>query len=137
MQEAKLHYENSAPLGGNPTHHMCSGDAGTDALQPYKEAERGYPDPASLDRIGGVLSCLISQPLRRGFLRNGGDAVGTKPAFVVRIGLAPYAGSWQMEREVVVAITDGRLDFGPWEQIFYGEFDGGRRKRVLVKIVGE
>ncbi len=41
-----------------------------------------------------------------------------------------------MGREVVVAITHGRLDFGPWEQIFYGEFDGGRRKRVLVKIVG-
>ena len=42
-----------------------------------------------------------------------------------------------MGREVVVAITQGRLDFGPWEQIFYGEFDGRRRKRVLVKIVGE
>jgi secondary thiamine-phosphate synthase enzyme len=42
-----------------------------------------------------------------------------------------------MGREVVVAITNGRLDFGPWEQIFYGEFDGGRRKRVLVKIIGE
>lgn len=42
-----------------------------------------------------------------------------------------------MGREVVVAITDGRLDFGPWEQIFYGEFDGLRRKRVLVKIIGE
>jgi secondary thiamine-phosphate synthase enzyme len=42
-----------------------------------------------------------------------------------------------MGREVVVAVTDGRLDFGPWEQIFYGEFDGGRRKRVLVKIIGE
>ena len=42
-----------------------------------------------------------------------------------------------MGREVVVAITSGRLDFGPWEQIFYGEFDGGRRKRVLVKIIGE
>jgi len=41
-----------------------------------------------------------------------------------------------MGREVVVAITDGRLDFGPWEQIFYGEFDGRRRKRVLVKIIG-
>ena len=41
-----------------------------------------------------------------------------------------------MGREVVVAITDGRLDFGPWEQIFYGEFDGGRRKRVLLKIIG-
>ena len=40
-----------------------------------------------------------------------------------------------MGREVVVAITGGRLDFGPWEQIFYGEFDGGRRKRVLVKII--
>ena len=42
-----------------------------------------------------------------------------------------------MGREVVVAITDGKLDFGPWEQIFYGEFDGCRRKRVLVKIIGE
>lgn len=42
-----------------------------------------------------------------------------------------------MGREVVVAITGGHLDFGPWEQIFYGEFDGGRRKRVLVKIIGE
>jgi secondary thiamine-phosphate synthase enzyme len=42
-----------------------------------------------------------------------------------------------MGREVVVAITDGRLDFGPWEQIFYGEFDGMRDKRVLVKIIGE
>ena len=40
-------------------------------------------------------------------------------------------------REVVVAVTGGRLDFGPWEQIFYGEFDGGRRKRALVKIIGE
>ncbi len=42
-----------------------------------------------------------------------------------------------MGREVVVAVTKGKLDFGPWEQIFYGEFDGRRRKRVLVKIVGE
>ena len=42
-----------------------------------------------------------------------------------------------MGREVVVAVTDGRLDFGPWEQIFYGEFDGRRRKRVLIKIIGE
>jgi secondary thiamine-phosphate synthase enzyme len=69
--------------------------------------------------------------------------------------LAPYARSrWQhnetgednadahlkrqiMGREVVVAVTNARLDFGPWEQIFYGEFDGRRRKRVLVKIIGE
>ena len=42
-----------------------------------------------------------------------------------------------MGREVVVAITGGALDFGPWEQIFYGEFDGRRRKRVLIKIIGE
>jgi secondary thiamine-phosphate synthase enzyme len=42
-----------------------------------------------------------------------------------------------MGREVVVAITNGKLDFGPWEQIFYGEFDGGRPKRVLVKVIGE
>jgi len=42
-----------------------------------------------------------------------------------------------MGREVVVAVTGGRLDFGPWERIFYGEFDGRRRKRVLVKVIGE
>ena len=42
-----------------------------------------------------------------------------------------------MGREVVVAVTEGRLDFGPWEQIFYGEFDGRRAKRVLVKVLGE
>lgn len=42
-----------------------------------------------------------------------------------------------MGRETVVAITNGELDFGPWEQIFYGEFDGQRRKRVLIKIIGE
>jgi secondary thiamine-phosphate synthase enzyme len=42
-----------------------------------------------------------------------------------------------MGREVLVAVTNGRLDFGPWEQIFYGEFDGKRKKRVLVKIIGE
>lgn len=42
-----------------------------------------------------------------------------------------------MGREVVVAVTEGQLDFGPWEQIFYGEFDGKRKKRVLVKIIGE
>lgn len=42
-----------------------------------------------------------------------------------------------MSREVVIAITNGKLDFGPWEQIFYGEFDGRRNKRVLVKVIGE
>ena len=42
-----------------------------------------------------------------------------------------------MGREVVIAVTEGRFDFGPWEQIFYGEFDGKRRKRVLVKIIGD
>ncbi|MDD4059854.1 MAG: YjbQ family protein [Kiritimatiellae bacterium] len=42
-----------------------------------------------------------------------------------------------MGREVVVAVTEGRLDFGPWEQIFYGEFDGRRPKRILIKIIGE
>jgi len=70
--------------------------------------------------------------------------------------LAPHEPTWQyrhnltgednadghlkrqvMGREVVVAISEGRLDFGPWEQIFYGEFDGRRRKRVLIKIIGE
>ena len=43
----------------------------------------------------------------------------------------------EIGREVVVAVTEGKMDFGPWEQIFYGEFDGKRRKRVLVKIIGE
>ena len=42
-----------------------------------------------------------------------------------------------MGREVVIAVTEGKLDFGPWEQVFYGEFDGRRRKRVLVKVIGE
>jgi secondary thiamine-phosphate synthase enzyme len=42
-----------------------------------------------------------------------------------------------MGREVVVAVTDGKLDFGPWEQIFYGEFDGRRAKRIMIKIIGE
>ena len=42
-----------------------------------------------------------------------------------------------MGREVVIAVTEGKLDFGPWEQIFYGEFDGKRKKRVLIKIIGE
>ena len=42
-----------------------------------------------------------------------------------------------MGREVVIAVTDAKLDFGPWEQVFYGEFDGQRRKRVLIKIIGE
>ncbi|MEK6895645.1 MAG: secondary thiamine-phosphate synthase enzyme YjbQ [Nanoarchaeota archaeon] len=50
-----------------------------------------------------------------------------------------YAHLWRtvMGREVVCAITKGKLDFGPWEQIFYGEFDGQRKKRVLIKIIGE
>jgi secondary thiamine-phosphate synthase enzyme len=55
--------------------------------------------------------------------------------------LCPYEPASQKRqlfgREVVVAITAGKLDFGPWEQIFYGEFDGKRRKRVLVKVIGE
>src|SRR5262249_26082050 len=49
----------------------------------------------------------------------------------------PHLTQTIMGREVVVAIPDAKLDFGPWEQIFYGEFDGRRRKRVLVKIIGE
>ena len=47
------------------------------------------------------------------------------------------AGGQIMGREIVVAITEGRLDFGTWEQIFYGEFDGRRDKRVLIKIIGD
>jgi secondary thiamine-phosphate synthase enzyme len=69
-------------------------------------------------------------------------------------GLAPQGGAYRhnetgedngdahikrqlMGREVIVAVTDGQLDFGPWEQIFYGEFDGRRKKRVLIKVIGE
>ena len=50
-----------------------------------------------------------------------------------------YAHIWRtmMGREAVIAITNGKLDFGPWEQIFYGEFDGQRSKRILIKIIGE
>ncbi len=58
----------------------------------------------------------------------------TEPA---RTTLTAHMKRQIMGREVVVAITAGKLDFGPWEQIFYGEFDGGRRKRVLIKIIGE
>ncbi len=47
------------------------------------------------------------------------------------------AASLDEKREVIVAVSDGKLDFGPWEQIFYGEFDGRRKKRVLIKIIGE
>jgi len=42
-----------------------------------------------------------------------------------------------MGREAVIAVTEGRLDFGPWEQVFYGEFDGGRQKKIMIKIIGE
>ncbi len=52
-------------------------------------------------------------------------------------GLDAHLKRQVMGREVVVAVTNGKLDFGPWEQIFYAEFDGRRRKRVLVKIIGE
>ena len=55
----------------------------------------------------------------------------------LRIMPMPILNDTLMGREVVVAVTEGSLDFGPWEQIFYGEFDGKRRKRVLVKIIGE
>ena len=72
----------------------------------------------------------------------------SKPVRLVAISGEPLASGITMmaavtsvrhrsPREVVVAVTDGQLDFGPWEQIFYGEFDGKRRKRVLVKIIGE
>ncbi len=77
-----------------------------------------------------------------------------KTNFAVRIGDINYGGHMGndkfllifhdarlkrtiMGREVVVAVSEAKLDFGPWEQIFYGEFDGKRRKRVLVKIIGE
>ena len=63
-------------------------------------------------------------------LRDPGPAAGMRR--IARNRIAKSSG-----RDLVVAITGGKLDFRPWEQIFYGEFDGGRRKRVLVKIIGE
>ena len=74
----------------------------------------------------------FSLPGRRGFVNITPQVEQCLSESGVREGLCQIMG-----REVVVAITEGRLDFGPWEQIFYGEFDGGRRKRVLVKIIGE
>lgn len=57
--------------------------------------------------------------------------------FVPRKGaITPNLGNYDLAAEVVVAVTGGKLDFWPWDQIFYGEFDGRRRKRVLVKIIG-
>ena len=68
----------------------------------------------------------VAQPHRRGMSR--GNRGNNADAHLKR---------QIMGREVVVAVTNGRLDFGTWERIFYGEFDGRRRKRVLVKIIGE
>ena len=59
------------------------------------------------------------------------------PEIMVDTIEAVYQRMLGRDIEVVVAVTDGKLDFGPWEQIFYGEFDGKRKKRVLVKIIGE
>ena len=72
----------------------------------------------------------------------------TRPDQLLQGGIPPRHEAWRpaidahlkrqiMGRQVVVAISKGQLDFGPWEQIFYGEFDGRRRKRVLIKIIGE
>lgn len=69
-------------------------------------------------------------PSRRAFVNITPDVEACLRDSGIEEGLA-LAG-----REVVVAITGGKLDFGPWERIFYGEFDGGRRKRVVVKIIG-
>ena len=72
--------------------------------------------------------------------RGAEDGIGGDADSVKRRGAsveAEFSHLPVMGREVVVAITHGKLDFGPWEQIFYGEFDGRRRKRVLVKIIGE
>jgi thiamine phosphate synthase YjbQ (UPF0047 family) len=59
------------------------------------------------------------------------------PVFLLRCGSRRSVKRQVICREVVVAITKGQLDFGPWEQIFYGEFDGDRPRRVLIKVIGE
>ena len=73
---------------------------------------------------------------RRGSTR-AGEQVPAQPHGGGQCGRAYEAADHGPRREAVVAVTNGRLDFGPWEQIFYREFDGRRRKQVLVKIIGE
>ena len=124
---------------------------------------RGYlnitPTVADLVRESGVQEglCLVNAMHITASVFINDDEGGLHQDFECWLeGLAPHAPTSQylhnltgednadahlkrqiMGREVVVAITQGKLDFGPWEQIFYGEFDGNRKKRVLVKIIGE
>jgi thiamine phosphate synthase YjbQ (UPF0047 family) len=93
----------------------------------YEVWLEGLAPHAPIDQAGPEAGCTIAQertPVQDGQeRRRAPEAADHGP---------DYAG-----REVVVAVTNGRLDFGTWERIFYGEFDGRRRKRVLVKIIGE
>lgn len=135
----------------------------TEYLQFQVPERRGYlnitPTVADLVRQSGVLEglCLVNAMHITASVFINDDEVGLHQDFEKWLErLAPHAPTGQylhnrtgednadahlkrqiMGREVVVAITAGRLDFGPWEQIFYGEFDGRRPKKVLVKIIGE
>jgi secondary thiamine-phosphate synthase enzyme len=135
----------------------------TEYLQFRVPDRRGYlnitPTVAELVRKSGVREglCLVNAMHITASVFINDDEGGLHQDFEKWLeGLAPHAPTAQylhnrtgednadahlkrqiMGREVVVAVTDGKLDFGPWEQIFYGEFDGRRPKKVLVKIIGE
>ncbi len=102
-------------------------------VQPIRIVRQFLHRPQSIPELVNadpILTAAVLQKL---------DHLLFRVALVGRRGVDPVAQLKRqiMGREVVVAITAGKLDFGPWEQIFYGEFDGRRRKRALVKIVGE
>ena len=92
-------------------------------------------------RMGSPLPKPLVPLAGRGLVLRLLDAVALagvpRTVVVVGHGADAHLKRSVMGREVVVAVTNGQLDFGPWEQIFYGEFDGKRAKRVLVKIIGE
>ena len=97
-----------------------------DAYNRIRVHQRRRAGPArGLQEVAGGLTPFDPSPVRYKHNRTGEDNADAHMKRQV------------MGREVVVAVTKGKLDFGPWEQIFYGEFDGNRPKRVLVKVIGE
>ena len=97
--------------------------SGTAQIDPMRRTSRAA-GILYLSTFVSVPTLMVFQPVRDG------------AEFVLGTGSAT-AVLWGSFSEVVVAVTEGRMDLGPWEQIFYGEFDGRRAKRVLVKIIGE
>ena len=145
------------------TRYYCDMKSLTDYLWMEVPSRRGFvnitPEVATLVRKSGVQEglCLVNAMHISASVFINDDESGLHHDWEVWLEkLAPHAPISQyrhndtgednadahlkrqiLGRETVVAITKGKLDFGPWEQIFYGEFDGNRRKRVLVKIIGE